>query len=195
LRRLEQPTYDEFLTEVSATLEGWGIFHVLIPGDPSIAHWEQPYGFLNETGYITDLYGLQGDKPGDRQELQRFSVLLPLEQRTRVAELLWGFGANGPGGFGTHLSVVELTLGHIQIGEQGYGFANGLNFRTFCATCLWLSLYFYVTEVTATVLGTGSLLPVAFWQPCRLGTSELFPVRHELLGSGGRTVPQAQSRG
>jgi len=193
LRHLEQDSYDEFAASVSAMLAGWGIFHFLIPGDPSMAHWEQPYGFLNETGYVTDLYGLQGEKTGYAQELQRLSVLLPLEQRTRVADLLWGFGDHGPGGLGTHLSAVELTLGHIQIGEQGYGFARGSNFRTFCASCLWLSLYFYVMEVTNTEPGMGSLIPLAPWQPCRLGTSELFPVRHDLLGSSGQTVPMARA--
>ncbi|CAE8588859.1 unnamed protein product [Polarella glacialis] len=100
-------------------------------------------------------------------------------------------------------SAVELGVGHMQYGKKAYGVARGLNFRVFCASCLWLSIYFYSTEAPGGAASAGSgmtVLPLAFWVPCRIPAAELFPVRHTALPGGsdsseGALLPRPPATG
>lgn len=61
----------------------------------------------------------------------------------------------------------------LRLGEQPFAFASGLNFRVFCSSGLWVSVYFYATEDLGSV--AAAVLPLAFWVPCRIPVAELFP--------------------
>eukprot|EP00928_Gymnodinium_smaydae_P049919 TRINITY_DN3352_c0_g1_i1.p1 TRINITY_DN3352_c0_g1~~TRINITY_DN3352_c0_g1_i1.p1 ORF type:complete len:846 (-),score=136.66 TRINITY_DN3352_c0_g1_i1:51-2588(-) len=202
MRLVDQDEYDQLVADVSSKLSGVGIFHFLMDGDSTARYLSTHFGYLNTSGFLTQNFGLSptegapdtdsGATSGDGR-VERSSIFVPLELRGRIADLLWSPG-NGPAGLGGHLHVVELGVGHIQVGELAYGFASGLNFRVFCPHCAWVSIYFYVTEAKSSAAGATSVLPLAFWLPCRLEATELFPVKHERLGRGPEvSVPLAQS--
>eukprot|EP00927_Polykrikos_kofoidii_P033560 TRINITY_DN28375_c0_g1_i1.p1 TRINITY_DN28375_c0_g1~~TRINITY_DN28375_c0_g1_i1.p1 ORF type:complete len:841 (-),score=123.56 TRINITY_DN28375_c0_g1_i1:20-2542(-) len=187
MRQFEQSEYDQFVADVSLVLASRGIFHVVMPGDATTAHLSTIYD-VEQSRYLSKRYSLDASErepPGDRPpigadgaRLSRFSIFVPIEQRSQLVQFLWGPG-DGPAGLGSHRKAVELGLGHIQIGEPAYHFASGLNFRIFCDRCLWVSIYLYATEFDG---APATILPLDFWLPCRILALDLFPVREGLLG-------------
>eukprot|EP00928_Gymnodinium_smaydae_P049920 TRINITY_DN3352_c0_g2_i1.p1 TRINITY_DN3352_c0_g2~~TRINITY_DN3352_c0_g2_i1.p1 ORF type:complete len:770 (-),score=145.71 TRINITY_DN3352_c0_g2_i1:487-2721(-) len=184
MRHISQGDYNQFVADVSGVLSAAGVQHVAMPGDSTALHLSQHFGYLNTSRFLQENFGVNAadgtpdtDGSGEDEALTRSSIFVPLELRGRLVDLLFGASrADGPLGLGRGLRAVELGLGHLQLGEPAYEFARGLNFRVFCERCLWLSFYFYVTEGE-------SLLPAAFWLPCRVPVAEVFPVRHVSVGS------------
>ncbi|CAE7221144.1 MTR1 [Symbiodinium natans] len=200
LRFVGQDEYARFVTDLSGRLADAGIFHLVVDGDYTLRYWEAVHAPLREENYLTKL-GLSLRDLEDAAVLQRFSIFAPLEQRHKVVELLGNqmppLGSRADrGAMPIERRLVELELGHIQYGEQPFAFAEGLNFRAFCSHCLWVSVYFYVTESPGASVGPGmSVLPLAFWVPCRLSASELLPATHEPLEQGLALVPRPPARG
>ncbi|CAE7464734.1 MTR1, partial [Symbiodinium microadriaticum] len=196
MRQVSQEEYVHFVTKISTMLAGAGIFHVVLDGDYTLRYWEM-YLPLREEEYLMAL----GLSLRDASPLQRFSIFVPLEQRHKVVELLGSplppLGRRvGRGATVSERRLVELELGHIQYGEQPFAFAEALNFRALCTECLWVSLYFYVTEAHGASAGPDmSVLPLAFWVPCRLPAAELLPATAEPLAPGMEAVPRPPSQG
>lgn len=186
LRQINQEEYDSFVHDISRGFSSAGIAHV-VDNDYTLRFWDTAARHSDEKGYLETKFGLdqapeQGPKP-----LRRLSLFAPLEQRQRAIDAINPLQQS-------NYHFVDLGAGHIQYGEQPFGFASGLNFRMMCAACLWVSIYFYVLEGIGSFSGGGmTVLPLAFWVPCRIPTDELFPVRSMPLGSG--TVPRPPVQG
>mmetsp|Transcript_88163 Transcript_88163/g.248054 ORF Transcript_88163/g.248054 Transcript_88163/m.248054 type:complete len:842 (+) Transcript_88163:118-2643(+) len=199
MRLVGQDEYDQFAANISAALSANGILHVLLPGDSTSLFLGKHYSFLNVSSFLQKQFGLDanGNAPdtdgisvGDG--VKRLSVFVPLELRERTIELFWGPG-DGSAGLGRQRHAIELGVGHLQLGELPYSFARGVNYRIFCPFCLWISVYFYVTEATGNSPVAASVLPVSFWLPCRLPVKALFPARMAPLGSAPEVqVPYAR---
>ncbi|CAJ1377541.1 unnamed protein product [Effrenium voratum] len=170
LRTIDQVEYDQFVADLSLRFAEAGVFHVLLDGDYTLRYWDTGARHWAEKDYLQSRYGLNRSTG---EPLRRCSFFVPWEQRLHVSPLVPG--------------AVELDQGHLQFGEQPYGFATALNFRALCSTGLWVSIYFYITEAVGSLAPTGpsmTVLPLAFWVPCRIPAAELFPVHRAPLGSG-----------
>ncbi|CAK9008473.1 unnamed protein product [Durusdinium trenchii] len=138
--------YQEALMLVSRSLERRGIWHILVPGDFSA---------------------------GKQQSLSRQSIMLSVSFYTQNLTFLeeeLGHRLHGI------WRLVHVSPGLLQIGEEPFRFSprSGVHFRTFCNSCVYFSLYFYVWEEEY-------IFPLAPWVPCRIPSRRVFPPRHDVL--------------
>eukprot|EP00434_Breviolum_minutum_P012636 symbB.v1.2.011138.t1/scaffold732.1/size241626/12 len=192
LRQINQEEYDTLVYNISRTFSSAGITHVVVDNDYTLRFWDTEVDHSNEKSYLQTRFGLDQMSKHPGQMLQRLSFFVPLEQRHAVQLL----ATKNRHSSSERYRLVDLEPGHVQYGEMPFEFASGLNFRMMCSECLWVSIYFYVTEAIGSLLRTGpgmTVLPLAFWVPCRIPAEELFPVRSWPLGPG--TVPRPPAPG